>query len=138
MKSQSVLAAVLSLFAVACGAPQDGEAGADATGTQQAALSGSIVGTWCHGSWPGCFSITAGGDGYMVNNGDVCWRNGDQVFSGLVAGSTAGTYTGTRYMYGSGACGYIAPQTVTITMTDDDHFTEVTPIYSASWFRASP
>jgi hypothetical protein len=139
MKSQSVLLAALSFLAVACGGPQDKDLGADATGTQEAALTRSIVGTWCHASWPGCFAINASGDGYMVNNGDGCWRNGDLVFTGLVASSTPDTYTGTRLMYGSGVCGYIAPQSDTLTMTDDDHFTEVTSGgFSTSWYRVSP
>lgn len=140
MKSQSVLVAALTFLAVACGGPQAGDGGADSLDTQQAALTGDIIGTWRHASWPGRFTIGADGNGYMINNGDGCWRAGDQVFSGLVDGSTPGTYTGTRHMYGSGSCPtHPAPQADTLTMTGTNNFTEQTSGgFGASWYRVTP
>jgi hypothetical protein len=136
-----MLAAALSLFAVACGVPQDGETEAEATGMHEAALlSGPLLGRWCTPAWPGCFEIGVDGNGYMVNTGDACWLSGDPVYSNLVETSTPGTYTGIRYMYGTGVCGTPAPEPVTIWMQGNDRFMEKTAStgFLASWDRASP
>jgi hypothetical protein len=139
MKSKSMLAAVFSFFAMACGGSQEGNWETDPLDTQEAALSGPIIGTWCRWDWPGCFTINADGNGFMINNGDSCWRAGDQVFSGLVTGGAPSTYLGTRLMYGTGVCTPAAAQSDTLTMNGTLSFMEVTSGgYRASWYRAAP
>jgi hypothetical protein len=135
MKRQAAFAAVAALLAVGCGGPLDEQTD---PATQQAALLSStdpLVGTWCHTGWPGCFTIQTSGYAYMTNNGDGCWRSGDLKFAALTPGSTPGTYTGTRYMYGTGVCGNPPPRDTVITMTGLNSFTEVSGNFTASWVR---
>lgn len=134
MKRQA-LAVVLSLFATACGGAMEESS---TLATQEAAvlpLSAPLDGNWCQSGWPGCAGIS-GSSGSMSSGGDGCWRVGDTVWTGLTPGSTSGTYTGTRLMYGTGVCTPIASRPVTITMTGPDSFTEVAGGFSANWYRS--
>ncbi|RKI55432.1 hypothetical protein D7X55_29375 [Corallococcus sp. AB049A] len=130
MKRQA-LAVALSLFATACGGAMEESS---TLATQESALL-SLTGTWCQTSWPGC-AVFGGSTVTLSSGGDGCWLVGDTKFTGLTAGTTPGIYTGTRHMYGTGTCpGHPAPRSVTITMTDDDHFTEVAGDFTANWYR---
>ncbi|WP_254360933.1 hypothetical protein [Corallococcus exiguus] len=136
MKRQA-LAVVLSLFATACGGEM--EESSMLTTTQEAALlppGDPLIGNWCQSGWPGCAGIS-GSSGSISSGGDICWRVGDTVWTGLAPGSTPGTYTGTRNNYGSGSCPtHPAPRSVTITMTGPDSFTEVAGSFTANWYRS--
>ncbi|RKH27129.1 hypothetical protein D7Y13_20980 [Corallococcus praedator] len=136
MKRQAALVSLFALVATACG---EGMEARSVLATQESAVLPSgdtLSGNWCQVGWPGCASIGSGGSGHMSSGGDGCWLVGDLVFSGLTPGATAGTYVGTRYMYGTGICGYPPPRSVTITMTGPDSFTEVAGDFSADWVRS--
>ena len=136
MKNPILLAALLPLLSVACGGVE--EAPTQPMSQSDSALSSTdpLIGTWCQQGWPGCLTISAGGSAILVNYGDVCWVGGESVWSGLTAGSTPGTYTGTRYMYGGGYCDpKPAPQTGTITMTGPNTYSETAGSHSATWTR---
>jgi hypothetical protein len=140
MKPHSVLVAALSFLAVACGGPQGADGETSELGTQQAALSGPLLGTWCQEGWPSlCINIHSDGNAYISNSGDWwCWWPGDQVFSGLTGVSGPGSTMGTRLMSGRGTCNPPGtPESVVITMYGNDYFLELTENgYSGYWYRA--
>ena len=137
MKNPILLAALLPLLSVACGGVE--EAPAQPMSQSDSALSSTdpLIGTWCQNGWPGCLTISANGTAVLVNRGDGCWIGGETVWVGLTAGSTPGTYTGTRYMYGSGYC--IPPpnstEAGTITLTGPNSYSETAGSHSATWTR---
>ncbi|RKH78643.1 hypothetical protein D7Y21_35295 [Corallococcus sp. AB045] len=134
MKRQA-LAVVLSLFATACGGAMEESSALSSQEFSVLPPGDPLIGTWCQTSWPGCATF-GGSTGVLSSGGDGCWLVGDTKFTGLTPGSTPGTYTGTRIMYGSGTCpGHPAPRAVTITMTGPNSFTEVAGSFSANWVR---
>ncbi|AGC48253.1 hypothetical protein MYSTI_06981 [Myxococcus stipitatus DSM 14675] len=138
MKKSSSLVACLALLAVACGGGAASESPATESQTAELLPSGDpLIGTWCEVGWPGCVTIYAGGSGSLTSGGDGCWYPGDSQYAGLTPTGVPNQYTGTRYMYGTGICAPIAPQSVTITLSSaGDSFTEVTSGgFSATWRR---
>jgi hypothetical protein len=141
MKRLFPLALLAACITTACG-------GSEANGTPNdwqgqrtdSVLSATdpLVGTWCATGWPGCVSIQSSGDGFLANNGDGCWWQDDQQYSGLTPSGTPKVYTGTRYQYGSGICPPISPQSVTITLSSTNSaFTEVTSTgFTHTWTRS--
>ncbi|RKH53999.1 hypothetical protein D7X55_21540 [Corallococcus sp. AB049A] len=140
MIRQFVFAALSGLCLTACGGAMDEQAELSAQKAAVLSSTDPLVGKWCHATWPGCFTINTSGSAFMSNNGDGCWLEGDEVFSGLAPGSTPGTYTGTRIHRGRGVCAspppYPLPTSTTITMTGSNSFSEVSGSFTASWVRS--